>query len=379
LALACHAVSDTPAPPSAETTADAAPAAPPPLAPELAAAVGGFCRAMFEGLAARRLRCDGLPPSLFAKYTDVDYECTALLDSVRRGRLAWNPAMADACLGEIGASRCFERRYLGAWDERRQVVAPACAQAMRGLVPDGEPCGFVHHVLEECADPDAACSASAGFECRGWCRRRPAQRDAKCFRTDGCAGELFCNRDGKCDLPAREGEPCLGFNEVPCAAGLVCAGASQIASGRCRPFQPGAASCTSDVECSTNNCVLRRLTPSAQPTGTCEPHRAVGQTCGDLVGNCGAGVACLGGTCRKPPVLDEICRETRGGVALLCAEGFCNTDRPRDQLRCEPYLTGMCSDGLLAPEDACGPYGYCSDPPGAAYEVCRSLKCRFEP
>jgi hypothetical protein len=356
-------------------------AQPPTLSPEVAGPLRQFCESVFQAIAAVELRCTGRPLALFSKQFDVDYECKSLADAVARKRLAWEPGAGAACPDELRAARCADLRRRGTFNERWQLVMPACRQALRGLVQGEQKCGFVHYAFEECADADTVCSATSSCItgsciCQGSCQKRPSQRRQPCDSDIGCSGGLYCNASRFCDDPANLGEACQGSSSVPCAPGLVCAGGSYYTVGSCMPFRSDATTCANNTECASNNCVLG---PGGRPPGFCSPFRQAGAPCGPAVGNCGADVGCKNGVCANPPVLGEVCRAAQGETVLTCVDSFCDTSLPREQLVCEPYVTGACTRVGPGPrqgaKDACGPLATCE---GGLTGSCRSHRCSFD-
>ena len=353
----------------------------PTLSPDVAGPLRQFCESVFQAIATVELRCTGRPLALFSKEFDVDYECRALADAVARKRLVWEPGAAAACPNELRAARCADLRRRGTFNERWQLVTPACGQALRGLVQGEQKCGFVHYAFEECADADTVCSATSfcitgSCICQGICRKRPGERRQPCDSDIGCSGQLYCNASRLCDDPAKQGEACGGTSAVPCAAGLVCAGGSYSSIGSCQPFRSDATTCANNTECASNNCVLGA---SGRPPGFCAPFRPTGAPCGPAIGNCGADVGCEKGVCAKPPVLGEACRAAAGETVLTCVDSFCDTGLPREQLVCEPYATGACTrlgPGLRpGAKDACGAIASCE---GGLQSRCQSHRCTFD-
>lgn len=129
-----------------------------------------------------------------------------------------------------------------------------------------------------------------------------------------CQPGLAC-KGGTCASPAAEGEPCARLRE--CAAGLTC-----LSSGHCGRLRGEGDSCAAPLRESDERI---HVLDSSDPTG--------GLVWTGEGGDCGLGLACVDGACRRRPGAGEPCVAAPGdpvrsapcfGVAgVLCDSGLC--------------------------------------------------------
>lgn len=146
--------------------------------------------------------------------------------SVDAGRVKYDGALAASCLAKVDG-QCSA---LG--DEGISQTDEACNAVFVGLVPDGGECTS----SQDCAGTDSYCPIPQGA------------------------------MTGKCEAPAKEGEPCPNFN---CAAGLVC-DFGAMNSVCIKPLADGQM-CTSDFSCVSEYC--------DSAGGTCAQKKPVGSDC----------------------------------------------------------------------------------------------------
>jgi len=156
------------------------------------------------------------------------YDTFVLADtkaSVDAGRVKYDGALAASCLAKVDG-QCSSLTDGGAAGDAE------CSAIFVGLVADGGECSS----SQDCATKDSICSIPQGAML------------------------------GKCEAPAKEGEPCPNFN---CVEGLVC-DFGAMNSTCIKPVADGQM-CTSDFSCISEYCDTA--------AGTCAQPKPVGSDC----------------------------------------------------------------------------------------------------
>lgn len=219
------------------------------------------------------------------------------LAAVEAGRLLYDPAGLEACLGAIEALAC---------DVLSHGLPEECAAVLIGNVAIGADCSG--HL--ECG---ATAFCQVGVDCMPRCaRRRPAGES--CEEARQCQEGLVCE-DGACTELAPEGAECGGEGGALCELGLECLVPAPGGSGRCtdpgdltgfgETCEPDLAHCADGLAC---------LEDATGGYACIEPTEEPGASCTlGLPGECAAGEYCdlggglFGGTCRALPDAGEPC------------------------------------------------------------------------
>jgi hypothetical protein len=187
--------------------------------------------------------------------------------AVAAGRLAFDPALGDACLDDLATRAC----------DGSDPEPESCRNAIRGLVPMGSPCTSD----EECTDREALCARTeASIEAPELCVKPVAgdpcvrlgcvaldDGSVDCFY--GCPDGLSCDFDPetpRCQptVTASVGQPCSD-PLIRCADGAFCDYDASPAG--CAATKPDGAACSYDSQCESDNCTN---------DGVCAPRPACG-------------------------------------------------------------------------------------------------------
>jgi hypothetical protein len=233
-----------------------------------------------------------------------------LADSIKAGRVRWNPAALTQCQTDLRAYGC---------DVKSRRLPASCKQAIEGTVTVDGACG-----IDFDCQGDAYCKRSASAGC-GVCTARNAAGVA-CNVGSDCADRLVCPSSKVCALPVAADDACNpagGWGA--CSPGFACLGAS--GSETCRSI-------------------------SSSYTG------AEGNACDALTALCAPGLACerttgTMGICVKPVSANGSCKGARPSE---CPMGqYCDAT--------QAGATGMClnlpADGAACQNSACAPGNVC--------------------
>jgi hypothetical protein len=299
----------------------------------------GFCEAYYRALDARLTQCQGRAQS-------ANGNCTTLTSAVSKGRVAFHPEKAAACVRGLETSSCLGLESVQFYDNYFTAPSyPAC-DALTPLVQPGQDCDLLPY-LNECVGA-AACVSNV--TCGGQCAAvKPA--GSSCYSAGPCPPGTGCSgADPQCNPLVGEGEFCA-FRHTPCALGLYCDRKGGI-EGYCRARHATGA-CSNDDECTppascigpvnSQSCVT--LKPLGAP---CTPgqYECGGDTwCGanDLCTNVGAKVGQLCGPQGPGAPPDE----TPCPAGTFCENYICvpppKPGEPCDNdVECGDHVTGYC-------------------------------------
>lgn len=255
---------------------------------------------------------------------------------------------------EAGRIEIDEKRFAdcGAAESLPLFDEGACGAALRGTVADGGVCGVsLECVSGRCDVPDATCA--------GTCVARESA-GAPCSDDDECADELIC-LDAFCQAPPFEGAGCT----TRCAGGLFC-----NASGICEVQRDvGSAcrggDCQEGLSCRSNRCAA----PPAEGA-TCWP---------EYLTRCADGLRCVGTTCRTPGALGTACTSTSEcAFGARCHAGACAAIVGLGGA-CDS--TSACALGTGCRDGRCGPLPDLGEPcfaAGCLRGVCRDGTCQAQ-
>jgi hypothetical protein len=213
----------------------------------------------------------------------------------------------------------------------------------------GGHCGLSLSASGEACESTSDCST--GLSCRdGVCTAEPG---ALCAGRGAasCGAATTCSYfpPGVCTPLAGIGAPC--FDSFTCSEPLVCVRVIHDSPGSCAPppglGEPCYRDCAGDLVCigRRDPITLEPLVPNA----VCVPALEAGAPCRRGTGECGSGLACVGGACGPPPGLGEECQED-----YRCADGLrCLISVPvSGPPSCRPVVPegGACTDDLECAE-----------------------------
>jgi hypothetical protein len=216
---------------------------------------------------------------------------SGLVCDVNTSRCRHNPPLAGEscglaqCSGGLTCldSTCMQPGVAGAHCD--PLVGGSC---ITGLVCDAfaQVCRHDPPVYGERCGPAVPCDQGV-CDAIGECRHTVPELGEPCGLGVSCIPELACAGPagvaGRCVVPAKLGEACLGIGRGSCETGLVC----DIA-GTCRhdPPQRGEP-CGQFVNCATG------LACDAVIAGHCDTPRVIGEACAGFgQGNCATGLTC---------------------------------------------------------------------------------------
>ena len=241
-------------------------------------------------------------------------------DSLKAGRVTFDPAKLDECL--------------------KAIVAPdgTCATVVTADLPWKEACSTKNIPWVGTVATDGACFFS--FDCAGSpdsfcgpdqkCHPRPT---AGFPCGSGCASAYYCGPNNTCAPRVALGAPCMYTQANQCDKDLFCdtKGTTVTTDDVCAAPQAGGAACFADAGCTSSDCIAGQCMGSFLTCFSdtqCDSRCAVtGSSC--LVsGDCGYGV-CSGNTsisCHD----DAICTTNTAGTCGLyprtCLPGDCIGD-----------------------------------------------------
>jgi hypothetical protein len=191
----------------------------------------------------------------------------------------------------LGAISCSRDVELGREDPGSTGTTASGSCRTAGECPTGALCVNQACVTpEEACAPGAACASQGGLVCTGTCPT--------------CGGAPPCCVDN-------------GFGSCSCFCGVSCAGPPCAAAGT-------DAGPILSPQCSGDGTCLCGEHCQAQVCGTVEQRVACLSTSECLSANCGAGFACVGGSCVPPGWLCQNARECGGTAAgFVCEGGQC--------------------------------------------------------
>lgn len=219
-------------------------------------------------------------PEVLRESFGSDEDIFQLQSLVEKGTVTYDGKQAAACLAEI-TSRCL------GFD----VPSATCAAVFGGTVAAGGAC--VRDA--ECADR-GQCDQSGNL-CPGQCVAPTVALAGACASDDDCqnaSGDVACVPDAggrrRCarveiGAPAGENAACGSVFAatdrqimVPCAAGLYCAGGSEISTGVCKEPVAAGANCVQGDVCAQGSLCLP-VGLGGQRTCRAFTVRAAGQSC----------------------------------------------------------------------------------------------------
>lgn len=219
-------------------------------------------------------------------YRDTGYSVD---EAIGLGRLRIDQGALSMCIDSIRGSSCLRLNTTACFEAYAGTVALA------GACNDSGECANGY-----CARADASATHYNG--CPGTCRPRPATSQPCAFAP--CAADHFCNPSQVCERRHVVGDPCRSSGE--CESGLTCPVASSQSPGTCRsPAAEGELCNTYEPWACQGGLYCDGSKPGILPT--CRQRGAVGDSCGNDLGACGDGLACVaadGSTARCARRLD---------------------------------------------------------------------------
>lgn len=277
----------------------------------------------------------------------------ARISEAQRRDLTYDAACLATIVEQIEARGCL-------WQDDGEALCEGFCAPFHGDRPEGESCTGDDALVSDCAQGLVCSQGTCTAPCAALTGRLQGEQCGnELFGTfDDCAGELWCNYDGRCEEAPGLGDACPNGN---CSDGLYCdwntnacvAGAAQGESCLERP-------CAGELFCDWN-------------TNTCIPPRGEGQSCWDHP--CADGLYCqyseFGGTatCQSLAAEGEGCSERPCQDELFCSESSVCVTAPAAG---QPCLFGsVCADGLV-----CDLEGQCAPPPEEG-QPCPAGVCAF--
>ena len=258
----------------------------------------------------------------------------ALPAMVDAGKLAYDPLTAAAC------NRALAVRSCDATAADTRAVPEACKRVLIGTIAAGATCADDRECKTGRCDA-ARCIPNAC--CTGGCAAyvAPAKIDEPCGPDVGCVADAFCGSDLHCHPLGTMSASC--DQDLHCAAGLACIGATELQAGACRPLpkigepcpylrcaEIGARCdgticvrvgisgdrCTADTECSEFH-----FCDTA--AGRCIDLPSTGQPCqGRCAGEAWCEITATSvGTCRAPQPNAAPCTADNQCLTQYCEEG----------------------------------------------------------
>jgi hypothetical protein len=290
-----------------------------------------------DAMCSRYARC-GVVVSAAACRDSFRLSFATIQHSVEEGRIAYDGAAVASCLAGLAAAAC------DVTSESSRVDPAACAQAIRGTVPDGQTC----HASNECASESCDLTACSDGCCTGTCDPTVAEAaiGQPCSASD-CVEGAFCDASETCAALLPAGRPCAVDDW--CSYGLSCV------DDVCVDSANRGDACAAGTEC-------HDLGDRCDGAMRCVARSGLGGGCGDAgfdgVFDCQAPLVCdtASRTCEDPPTIGQPCQTS-------CAAGaFCNAGRT-----CEaPRVNGMpCQVNPECASNYCdtSQAPVCADPP----------------
>lgn len=282
----------------------------------------------------RYVRCDlfGAEDVCTALFRETyDPALTAMVDA---GKLSYDPIAAAACNEALAARSCDTT----AADAR--ALPAVCSRVLIGTIAAGATCADDRECgTGRCDAPRCILNAC----CTGGCAAyvAPAKIDEACVPDTGCIEGAFCGADMHCHALGAMSAAC--DQDLHCAVGLACIGATELQAGACRPLPKLGEPCPYlrcaeiGARCDGVTCVPVGITgaPCANDTECSEFHRCepTTQRCVDLptlgqpcYGRCAGEAWCDTstsnvGTCRTPQPNAVPCTASDQCASQYCEEG----------------------------------------------------------
>lgn len=194
-------------------------------------------------------------------------------DSIRLGRLAYDPDAAGRCLQGGRDAECSAPPFLD----------PSCGKVFTGLVGENGVCTSPYDCAGGAACREPQCAAGC---CVGTCAPPPgpvapmplSPVGGKCNTHDDCVDTAYCEVDGRChEMPRRAGDHCLWgcyFGDLFC----------EVNSERCTLYAKIGEACGAQALCNDSY--------SFCDGGTCRARPGLGEACDETTRRCVGGMFC---------------------------------------------------------------------------------------
>jgi hypothetical protein len=308
--------------------------------------VDEFCKARFDALIARDIRCGVAADVASASWQPYEeYLCKNVAQLQRDKKVVYDSAKGDLCLTNLAKLAC---------GPLYTIPDDPCDQAISGLVTVGNAC----YTGIECAGG----SLCANDSCPGTCSPLAAVGDA-CGGLVRCAEGAACVT-GLCVTQGSLGASCR-VGSLDCESDLFCASAAPIQStpGTCKAIAAQSDGACSQVLACVFGTVCSGVDYSKNTPGTCQPVIADGSACA-ATSDCGADSWCNAGTCQSRPRIGEACGTLTGGAAS-CLLGWCQFPAGSVSGTCADFLA---SGAACTAVDSCGPVARCDQ--GSCVALC---------
>lgn len=280
------------------------------------------------------LACGHGDPSLVSSMAGAaTAACAAIEASVAAGRVVYRADLAKACADAWAGATC----------DTLEVAARACLEAeiLAGTVPNGSAC----RDDVECANGHCRMEAS----CPGVCTAYVAADGICNIAGAECAPHLYCDSRGRCvAMPTPSGQQGQACVVGGCAPGLYC----DAATSTCAPRKKSGSCADARDACAFGY-------PCTE-SGTCVAYAGRGERCGPEAW-CGAGWACIDGTCGPAPAIGSPCAPSQRAGTNCTPGAYCDTSGTSFICRARKPGGAPCADAT-----ECQSYG------------CTAGRCEFD-
>jgi hypothetical protein len=254
---------------------------------------------------------------------NCERELPSVRDSLKAGRVTFDPAKLDACLEAIVAPEGVCSQVLTTTTYPWTEVCASKNAPWVGTVPTDGQCFYAFDCVgapDSFCGPDQKCHAkpTAGFPCSN----------------GTCASAYYCATNNTCAQKVAAGGPCSLSQPGMCDTDLFCdnKGTTVTTDDVCAARQPGGATCNGPQGCLSNGCVAGQC--SGAFGGVCYSDLGCQSTCAVTGNACAVSGDCGNGTCSLNSSIschdDTVCANGGYGVCGLyprsCLPGDCVGD-----------------------------------------------------